>query len=148
MCQPLLLTTLPICKTARISLSYTFIQVKLYHTRGGIIPYHSNIIPYHGMAISCHTIHTIPYHSYHTIANTIPYHIPHCGIAISYHTIHTIPYTIPFILSVTRSLTHFDLWLYSTTTATLQASKFCTVMNMYLMNMNIFFTFLLYSCGS
>ena len=65
---------------------------EINHTRGGNIPYHSNIIPHHGMAISCHTIHTIPYHSYHTIANTTPYHIPHCGTAISYHTIQTIPY--------------------------------------------------------
>ena len=82
------------------------------YTRGGIIPYHSNIIPYHipchGMAMSyhTHTIHTIsytipwyghiiPYHSYHyhTIPFT-PYHIPYHGMAISYHTIYTI--TIPY----------------------------------------------------
>ena len=54
------------------------------YTRGGIIPDHSNMIPYcipcHGMAVSYHTIHTIPY--------TIPYQLP-------YHTIHTIPF-IPY----------------------------------------------------
>ena len=47
------------------------------------------------------------------------------------------------LLSVSGSLTQFDLSLISTTTATLWALKFCTVICMYLMNMTIFFVFLL-----
>jgi hypothetical protein len=52
------------------------------------------------------------------------------------------------ILSLTRSLKQFDLWLNSTTTATLWAFKSCPVLYTYLMSMKIFFNFLLYRCRS
>jgi hypothetical protein len=55
---------------------------------------------------------------------------------------------VRYVLSLTRSLKQFDLWLNSTTTATLWAFKSCPVVYTYLMSMNIFFIFLLYRCGS
>ena len=63
--------------------------------------------PYYTVTVRS-PIHTIPYHSYHTIVNTLPYHIPHCGTAIPYHTIHTIPWyghIIPYNLYHTIAIT-------------------------------------------
>jgi hypothetical protein len=53
-----------------------------------------------------------------------------------------------YLLSVSGSLKRFDLCLNSTTTATLRTSKSCVVVNVYLVNMNLFFIILLYSGGS
>lgn len=55
--------------------------------------------------------------------------------------IHSLQCLVHLVLSVSRSLKQFDLWLNYTTTATLRASKFCEVMNVYLMNMNFLFYF-------